>query len=212
MKNLDTTKILKRIIIVSWVALIVCFLVKLLGGNIFEIVCSNERFIAICNYADNHLWLYCIMVSLHSVIVSYFIVCAMCGKLHLNTWQTIVLMVGNVAGSCIKSFGFNMIGLVFDLFNAIIFPCICTLKLPKRHWFVLMGNGLLLVFQVISMVTKNFGLNIITVNGLLISIIFSIDVSIMSILYYLYSYLLTKKGKRNGSITLVVSKRPNKEP
>ena len=98
--------------------------------------------------------------------------------------------MGNTIGSCVKAFGFDIIGIVTDVANGIIVPCILSIKQPKRHWWVLIGNGLLIVFQLISMFTKNIGLGLITANGLLISIIFSIDVLIMEILYYLYSGIL----------------------
>ena len=198
MKNLDTTKILKRIIIVSWVALGCCFLIKLLGGNLFEIVCNNQRFITICNYADNHLWARCVISSISSVINSYFIILAMCGKLKYQKWQLLVVVLGNIFGSCFKVLVSREIGLVFDIINAIVVPIIFVIKTPKRIWLVFLGNISLFVFQLISSITKNLGFKIVTVDGLLIALIFSIDVFIMVILYYFYSYLIQKRRDKNG--------------
>ena len=45
-------KTLKRAIIVCWILLAICFVVKICGGNFFNIVCNNENFIKFCNYCD----------------------------------------------------------------------------------------------------------------------------------------------------------------
>ncbi len=45
-------KTLKRAIIICWILLAICFVVKICGGNFFNIVCNNENFIKFCNYCD----------------------------------------------------------------------------------------------------------------------------------------------------------------
>ena len=57
-------------------------------------------------------------------------------------------------------------------------------------------NILLLVFQLISLLTKNLAVNIVLENGLLIGIIYSIDVTLMMILYYLYSNVIKQKRRK----------------
>ena len=200
MKNLDTTKILKRLIIVSWVTLGCCFLIKLLGGNLFEIVCNNQRFITICNYADSHIWCRCIISSIISVINSYFIILAMCGKTKFSKWELLIVIVGNVFSSCFKLLISREIGVAFDIINAIIVPIIFVRKRPKRILLVFIGNIMLIAFQMISMFTKNIGMKFITLDGLLIGLIFSIDVFIMVILYYLYSNLISKGDKKMSEL------------
>lgn len=67
--KLDKVRYLKRVILVSWVTLLICFTLKLIGGNIFYIVCENERFKQVCDFVDNNL------------IVKYFvgiIYCSFC--------------------------------------------------------------------------------------------------------------------------------------
>ena len=48
MEKLDKERYLKRVIIVCWIALAICFGIKLFGGNLFEIMCNNENFIKVC--------------------------------------------------------------------------------------------------------------------------------------------------------------------
>ena len=43
MEKLDKEKYLKRVIIVCWIALGLCFGIKLFGGNLFEIMCRKQR-------------------------------------------------------------------------------------------------------------------------------------------------------------------------
>ena len=46
---------LKVLIIVCWIAYITCLIIKVCGGNRFEIATTNQRFIDVCNYIDNTL-------------------------------------------------------------------------------------------------------------------------------------------------------------
>ena len=55
-QKLNKEKYIKRVIIVCWVALAICFVIKLFGGNFFQIICENETFIAICEFCDNNWW------------------------------------------------------------------------------------------------------------------------------------------------------------
>lgn len=50
-------KILRTAIIICWVVLAVCFIIKIFGGKYFEIATNNETFITVCEFVDNHLWL-----------------------------------------------------------------------------------------------------------------------------------------------------------
>ena len=194
MDKLDKVKYLKRVIIVAWIALGLCFAIKLFGGNLFEIVCNNTNFIAICEYCDNNLWAYCVITSIYSVVGSSIIILAMSGKLKFSWWEIMLVAIGNSLSSCIKAFNLNSIGLILDVFNTIIAPCIITIKQPKRHWWVAIGNIMLVIFQLVSMFVKNIGIGIVD-ESTLIGAIFSIDVLLMSTLYYLYSNLVSIKRR-----------------
>ena len=52
--------VLKRMIIVCWILLAICFGIKLFGGNFFNIICTNEKFIEVCNFIDNTAWFHVI--------------------------------------------------------------------------------------------------------------------------------------------------------
>ena len=97
------------------------------------------------------------------------------------------------------------IGLLFDVWQVVIMPCVFSIRTPRRHWFVLIGNILAVIFQMISLVTRNLGLVLVTSKGVLISMIYSIDVLIMFILYYLYSNIIKRKENNNGCFLGLVS-------
>ena len=54
--------VLKRAINLCWFLLFVCFIIKIFGGNFFNIVCEKENFVKLCNYIDSrwlyYLWIY----------------------------------------------------------------------------------------------------------------------------------------------------------
>ena len=192
MERLDHERYLKRVIIVCWIALAICFGIKLFGGNLFEIMCENENFIKVCNYADNHLWSYYLISVAYCLVSNYFFTLAICGEWQFNKIKIIIFIVSSFAVCAVKLFA-GIWGLLADLWNVVAMPCVFTLKNPKRHWAVLIGNVMLFGFQAISMLTRNLSFGIVTDNGLLIGIIYSTDVTLMLILYYLYSNFSKRK-------------------
>lgn len=198
MEKLDKERYLKRVIVVCWIALAICFGIKLFGGNLFEIMCNNENFIKVCEYADSHIWADFVLSSLYCFMSMYFLVLAMCGKYKYERWELIILIITVLVGTLVKLYS-NILGLFFDVWQGIIMPCIFTIKNPKRHKFVVLGNVLLFVFQAVSMFIKNIEIDIITEYGILTTMIYSIDVVLMILIYYLYSNtIINKKEKNDG--------------
>ena len=204
MEKLDKERYLKRVIIVCWIALAICFGIKLFGGNLFEIMCENENFIKVCEYADNHFWADYLLYVTYNYISMHFLTLAMIGKWKFKRWQMISLVLTVMAGVLVKDFN-PTIGFFFDVWQGIILPTIFVWKRKRRIPCILLGNFLLILFQLMSMFVKNIDIGIITEKGALISTIFSIDIVIMIMLYYLYSNI--RKEKSHGKNTDVVSMR-----
>lgn len=192
MEKLDKERYLKRVIIVCWIALAICFGIKLFGGNLFEIMCNNENFIKVCEYADNNWWAFYLITLTYSYISNHFAILAMCKKWKFNKKELIIYSITALLSPAIKIFSATL-GMIFDIWYVVIMPCIFTLKTPKRHIRILIGNVLMVVFQMISMFVKNLSLEIVTDNGLIIGIIYCIDVTLMFILYYLHSNFSKRK-------------------
>lgn len=186
MEKLDKERYLKRVIVVGWIALAICFGIKLFGGNLFEIICENENFIKVCEYADNH-WLAKYVIGVfHTTISLYFLILAICKRTKYEKWEFIVFLSTILVGTAIKLLN-DKIGLVFDIWQLLIMPMIFVGRSKKQCLRSVIGNLLLFIFQAISMLVKNIDISIITNSSVLISLIYSLDVDIMIILYYLYS-------------------------
>lgn len=196
MEKLDKERYLKRVIIVCWIALAICFGIKLFGGNLFEIMCENENFIKVCEYADSHWWAYYLINLLNGFVLAYFFTLAVCQKLKYEKWQFAVLCITVIVGLFIKGYN-QVLGFAFDIWQGIVMPCIFTLKTPRKHWNVILGNILVIIFQLVSMFVKNLGIKILTGESVLTTMIFSVDVFLMVILYYLYANVKGKKQDGN---------------
>lgn len=203
MEKLDKERYLKRVIIVCWIALAICFGIKLFGGNLFEIMCENENFIKVCEYADNHFWANYLIYLIYAYVTLYFLTLAMISEWKFTKVQFIMFTITAIVGVFIKLLN-SQIGLVFDIWQIIIMPILFVWHKKRQIFWIILGNIILVVFQIVSMFVKNLSIGIVTQNGVLITTIYSIDVSIMICLYYFYSNIM-RKEKKDGSNSCMVS-------
>ena len=194
MEKLDKERYLKRVIIVCWIALAICFGIKLFGGNLFEIMCNNENFIKVCEYADNHWWAYYIISSIYCFVNVYFFTLSIMQKTKHTKRQLIILICTVLICNLLKSLG-TIIGLIADVWQLIVMPFLFVLRERKKYKNVIIGNVLLVAFQFLSLIAKNVGLIVMSNDGALIASIYSIDVLLMVLLYFGYSNIIVKKEK-----------------
>lgn len=192
MNKLDKAKYLNRVIIASWIGLAFCFLIKIFGGNLFEIACANENFIAVCDYADNHFWAEYLISAAYCFISLYFYCLAILQEIKYKPWQLLVVIATVLIGTPIKMTSVQC-GWIFDIWQSILIHILFLGNNFKKYYRIFVAIVLLLIFQIISMITKNIDVGMITSEGVLVSAIFSIDVWIMEILYFAYSNI--KKGE-----------------
>ena len=172
---------LKVLIIVCWVVYIACLIIKLCGGNQFEIATSNETFIAICDYIDNTLWLKMIIATITYVISSYIAYLILIKRKFFNDWWIIfILVIANIINILINNVYLNI---ALSIIVALIIPLIRTRFKLWKH--IIIGNILIFIFQLISLLTRNIGWNLNN-QSMLVSLIMQIDYYIMLIIYYLY--------------------------
>jgi hypothetical protein len=196
-ERLNTNKFLHRMILVSWIALAVCFIIKLLGGNLFEIACNNENFIKVCNYADTHLWANYLISAVYCFISLFFFTLAVLQRTKYKKWELIVLILTVLIGTGVKIWN-STAGWIFDIWQMVIMPMLFLGKSFKQYLNIIIGIILLLVFQIVSLYTKNIDLTTLGDN-ILVDVIYSIDVLIMLVLYFGYSNTIkTNKEKSNG--------------
>lgn len=192
-------KAIKRAIIICWIMLIVCFIIKLVGGNWFEIICDNKHFINVCSYIDNHLVLKYI-IAVITYLPSLFFVIISCSLLpNPNKKQAfIILIVLIIVWS--TNFISVLIKSILEAIMIITLPIILNSvkwfvdepKSFKKTWFLgIIGYAFIVVFQLLSLITRNIGIKVVDDNTL-ITLILMIDYYIMVALYYLYIKLLIR--------------------
>ena len=176
------TQKLKALFITCRVVYIACLIIKLCGGNWFEIATTNERFIAICDYIDNTLWLKMIIACIFSLITNSFVICAIFRERFYTFKQAIVFIPLIIIGS--------IIGWYNSIINTIIGFILYLIPIiyDYRKWYrAILGLILMIIFQFISLITKNVNEVYLNNQSTLVSIILQIDLLIMVILYYLYA-------------------------
>ena len=177
----------KTLIISCWVVLLCCFVVKLLGGNFFEIVCENEKYIAFTTFCNKGIpyWIITIIFYLLQSSLFFMAVC----KLNKPKWW---MIISTILFAIVKLLFYKYQVVVFILEAVFMFalPMIYNRKLWLR---TIIGIVLILVFQIISLVIKNIGIKFLYYD-LFTGLIFSIDYYIMLVLYWLYSIKEEKDG------------------
>ncbi|MBO7230067.1 MAG: hypothetical protein J6V20_01470 [Bacteroidaceae bacterium] len=196
MEKLDKERYLKRVIVVCWIALGICFGIKLFGGNLFEIMCNNENFIKVCEYADNNWWANILISFIVCLAHLYFYVLAICRQARFDKIQLYIVVATAFIGTFIKVLTPPIFGIIFDIWQLMLMPFLFLEKGWKSVLRVLIANVLLFGFQLISMVTKNIGVSVLG-ESVLEGTIFSLDVILMIILYWGYSNF-KRKEKNNG--------------
>lgn len=199
-EKLDVKKYLRRVIIACWIALIVCFIIKLFGANIFEIICKNDTFNTVCTYADNHLWANYLISAIYCFVSLYFFTLAILQERKFQGWQLSVVIITVLIGTAVKIWN-TIGGMIFDVWQGIFLQILFLGKKWQSYWKILIGNVLLIVFQLISMFIKNIDVGTTLGDSVLIGVVFSIDVLIMIILYYAFANVIKikKENKENNN-------------
>lgn len=201
-EKLNAKKYLCRVIIACWLALIVCLIIKLFGANIFEIICKNETFIKVCEYADTHLWANYVISAIYCFVSLYFFTLAILQERKFKWWQLLIVILTVLVGTAVKIWN-SIAGIIFDVWQFIAMPILFLGKQWKSYWKILVANALLIAFQLVSMYVKSIKVGTILGDSVLVGTIFSIDVVIMIVLYYAYANVIKiklqiKKENENG--------------
>lgn len=183
--------VIKRCIIACWILLGICLTIKLFGGNYFAILCTNERFIAVCDFVDRIIPLKIAIGCISSYISYSLFYLAVLNKKWFSKRELIIVLVSVPIFVIIRYFTSDSIGNVINLLCNILQLFIIPLffEWKSRKYIIpilIFGNILNFVFQFICVITKNIGIKFIS-DSTLLSLIFLIDTYIMLALYYLYS-------------------------
>ena len=180
----DKARLLRRVIIISWISLALCFVIKIFGGNFFEIMCNNPNYKALCEYADNNFWCKYLICFASSMVCEYFFLLSILQEYKFTKKQLIIVILSVFVSCFIKLIGYN-VAFIADIWLSILLPLLLVWKRKNKFLIVLIANIFNIGFQFISLVTKNISIGVID-NSTFISLIYMIDLYIMCILYYLY--------------------------
>lgn len=195
-------KAVKRAILLCWFMLIVCFIIKLIGGNWFEIICNNEHFVYMCSFLDKHQAL-CYIIAFPFYVCSTFLILLSCSFIAKTNWKQFLIMLITI--SIIWSFQFinQYVKFIMEIVMYVLMPSVLHFfekdrqpikTIIKKNWYRgIIGCVLSILFQFISLATRNIGIKVIDDNTL-ITLITMLDFYIMVVLYYLYTMLKIKKG------------------
>ena len=183
------------IICISWIALIICLIIKLFGGNWFELWLNNDKFIGFCEFVDNTQWLKMILACVICVATTIPAMCVFLNvkKLNLNQY---LLFIPLMITKSILGWYILWLAYVLDIFILIIIPLIlCKFKNWKRTIF---GNILVILFQFLTLAVRNLnvGTGFNENNTFLIQTLYQVDYYLMILLFYLYN---TKKLKKEAN-------------
>ena len=178
--------------IMCWIIYIACLVFKICGAEWFTINCTNETFISICNYVDNTQWLKMTIAGIMSLILNSLMIFAMFREKFYTRKQALIF-IPLIIGMSISGWYYPYVQLALNIICAVILPLILRAKFSD----VFVGNILIIVFQAMSLFTKNIGNWNINETNFLVATILQLDSLIMLIIYYLYANSLNiKKEER----------------
>lgn len=173
----------RLLIIVSWVVLIICFIIKLCGGNWFELETDNNRFIKFCNYVENHNWL---KMSIACIIYLFTTIPIFMIEINNNKSRIILFVIPLMIFKSIISWYIVWLSYVLDFIIVGLIPLIIT----KGNWKrVLITIIFVLSFQIITLITRNLSLWLNDkCNTFIEQCLLQIDYYIMILLFYFYNF------------------------
>lgn len=178
-------KPIKRAIALCWIMLVACFLIKLFGGNWFEVVCTNEHFIKVCNFIDEHIFVenslaFCLYVVFTTILIS----CAC--WISRPSKKQIIILSATLSFVWSTMFLSMTIKTILEIFCFLFFPIYFNKWEIRKTWFYgIVGYIADLSFQLLSLFTRGIKVSIIGDGNTLLALILMIDYYIMIILYFL---------------------------
>lgn len=177
-------------IILCWIALIAFWCLKLFGGNWFEIMVENENFIKFSDMVQN-TWVKYLVSFFTITIGNYFMFGAVAEKFLFKGKDLAIVIILIVSLWVVVNFIPNFLYLSFWYGYLVIILWGVVYNKGKKKLYGVYAVLLQFLFTTISLIVRNLPLSL--VNNYLILLIFTIDLYIMYILYYLFANLIRLK-------------------
>lgn len=189
--------ILKRAIILCWVLLIICLIIKLCGGNYFNIMCNNENFIKFCNFIENSIIKY-IIYLFSFIFSSYLLLKIVKPNFKILSLKSLLFLI-----CCIIVWAFKLLielniftmnTLIVNILDFVILYVLLVI-FTKRLIKSILAVVLLFIFSLISTLIKGVGIDNAITDNYFVAQIFLIDYYLMLVLSVLYSKKIQIKKK-----------------
>lgn len=189
---MDKSKIVNRMIVASSIMLILCCAFKLFSNGLFEIAVKDAGFIAFTSYIDSKIWLQWLVALPFSLISNTLLLLAIIGEHKKKHIISVILF--SFLNLVLKFISVYFIPLHASSINLLL-DTLLIICLPyyfnKNLINCLNGYLINLGFQSFSLLIRNIGIKVILIDSLS-SIILSVDIILMYIIYFLYTNF--KKG------------------
>lgn len=176
------------LIFVSWIVLIACLIIKIFGGNWFELGTENSKFIEFCTYVDETMWLKMTLACIISLISGYISLCVMLNEKRLSLKNVLIFIPLMIIKSIISWYS-SIISFVLDIFIMLGLTTIRN-KSFKRS---ILCFVIITLFQLITLFFRNISGNFTLENSFLIQALYQIDYYLMLLLFYLYNFKRKEK-------------------
>ena len=184
------------LITASWVVLIICLVIKLFGGNWFELEIDNGKFIEFCTLVDNTMWLKMVLACLICLVSTYFIICILIKENRLGLKRCLIYFPLIIADS-ILGWYIPVLSFVCKVLYLLVLPILhFGIKNWKEIIRIILSNVLIFVFQLISLIFRNVGIGNFNDNIFLIQALIQIDYYLMILLFYLYYFRTFKINRK----------------
>lgn len=171
------------LIVVSWVVLLICLVIKLFGGNWFELWWDNEKFISFCNYVENTMWLKMSIACVMFCASGYISLCVilnekLLSKKHLSLFLPLMII------KSILNWYLTIIPFILDIFILLGLTTIINKNFKRNIICFLLINA----FQLMTIFIRNINPNFNYGNTLIQTYLYQIDYYIILLLFYLYNF------------------------
>lgn len=185
---IDITKIT---IVICWISLFAFWAIKLFGGNFFEIVVENDNFVKFSEMVET-TWLKYLVSFITIAVAKYLTFGAICQKFYFKGKQLAFVLFGIVSIWAVSNF-VPLGKLQFPAWYAYVVFIVASCKYQKgwKKSFGILAIILETAFTLLSCLIRD--VTFVVLDNYLITLIFLIDMYIMTSLYYLYANIIKLK-------------------
>lgn len=170
--------VFKRMIALCWAFLLVCFIVKIFGGNFFVYLGQSK----VVEYIVMHRWLLCLVQAIVYICGTYMIFIILLENKY--KFLCLIFSIVMAVGKQLIDLGgiFLTLSFILEFLFLILIPVILH---PDKIIYILYVNIVVVLYQIISLVTKSINIVSFPYEDV-VGFMYMIDYYIMLLLNSLY--------------------------